>query len=221
MKIIGHRGAKGLAPENTLAAFEKALEHHVDEIELDVRVTADGITALAHDPFVTDAAGTKVDVATHTFSELQRHKPDLISLDLALATIDRRVPVIVEVKHKVPVAAVVAVVRQFLDKGWEPTDFWLASFDQRVLLALHRELPDVPKIVIETWSGVRATWRARQVGAKRLNMRSWWLWKGFLAPLHRRGWQISPYTINDPAQARRWQKYLYGIITDYPDRFEK
>lgn len=221
MKIIGHRGAKGLAPENTLQSFEKAIAHNVDEVELDVRVSRDHITVLLHDPFVTDMAGNRVEVGSHTFSELQKHKPDLASLDTAIALVARRVPIVIEVKPKVPTTQVIAILRQFLSQGWEPTDFRLASFDQKILRKLHRALPEVPKIVNESWSGVRATRRARQVATKRLHMRSWWLWVGFLRPMQRRGWQIAPYTINDPAKAKKWHKYIYAVITDYPDLFEK
>lgn len=46
----GHRGARGLAPENTLAAFEKALALGVDTLELDVGVTKDGVVVVGHDP---------------------------------------------------------------------------------------------------------------------------------------------------------------------------
>lgn len=221
MKIIGHRGAKGLAPENTLRAFEKALEHHVDEIEFDVRVTKDTVAVLVHDSFVNDPAGNKLEVATHTFAELQKHKPDLTTLELAIKLINRRVPIIIELKPGVPTKQTVQILKQCLKAGWEPTDFWLASFDQKILRELHRELPEIAKIVNESWSGTRATWRAREFNTKRLSMRSWWLWNGFLAPMQRRGWQISPYTMNDPTQVRKWQKYLYGVITDYPNLFEK
>ncbi len=221
MKIIGHRGAKGLAPENTLRAFEKALTHHVDEIELDVRVTKDGLTALVHDPYLKDPAGNKLEINKHSFAELQKHKPDLANLEAAILAINRSVPIVVELKPKVPTVQTVQILKRFLNDGWEPTDFRLASFDQKILRELHRELPDIQKIVNESWSGTRATWRARHVETKRLNMRSLWLWNGFLAPMQRRGWQIAPYTMNDPKKARKWQKYLYGVITDFPDRFER
>jgi hypothetical protein len=49
MFIIGHRGAAGLAPENTLASFKKAYELDVDMIEFDVRLTKDNIPVLMHD----------------------------------------------------------------------------------------------------------------------------------------------------------------------------
>ena len=49
IQVIGHRGAAGLAPENTLAAFEKALALGVDGLEMDVRLTADGEVVVHHD----------------------------------------------------------------------------------------------------------------------------------------------------------------------------
>ena len=47
--IMAHRGASGYAPENTMAAFEKALEMGTEGIELDVHLTADGEIVVIHD----------------------------------------------------------------------------------------------------------------------------------------------------------------------------
>jgi glycerophosphoryl diester phosphodiesterase len=60
--LQGHRGARGLAPENTLPAFERALAIGVSTLELDIGVTADGVVVVSHDPalnpaIVRDAAG--------------------------------------------------------------------------------------------------------------------------------------------------------------------
>ena len=60
--LQGHRGARGLAPENTLPAFQHALALAVATLELDVGVTADGTVVIAHDPYLNpaitrDAAG--------------------------------------------------------------------------------------------------------------------------------------------------------------------
>lgn len=62
LDLQAHRGGRGLAPENTLAAFERALETGVTTLELDVGITADGVLVVAHDPFlnpylVRDAKG--------------------------------------------------------------------------------------------------------------------------------------------------------------------
>ncbi len=51
--LQGHRGARGLAPENTLAAFQRALDLGVTTIETDLAVTKDGVLVIAHDPYVS------------------------------------------------------------------------------------------------------------------------------------------------------------------------
>jgi len=48
--LQGHRGARGLFPENTLAGFSSALAIGIDSFELDVAVTADGVPVVSHDP---------------------------------------------------------------------------------------------------------------------------------------------------------------------------
>ena len=50
--LQSHRGTRGLAPENTLPAFERALELGVDTLELDIGITADGVVVISHDPYL-------------------------------------------------------------------------------------------------------------------------------------------------------------------------
>jgi glycerophosphoryl diester phosphodiesterase len=50
--LLGHRGALRYAPENTIAAFDLALEHRCDGFEFDVRLTADGVAVVCHDPAI-------------------------------------------------------------------------------------------------------------------------------------------------------------------------
>ena len=50
--LQGHRGTRGLAPENTLAAFERALAIGVTTLETDMAVTKDGMLVISHDPFL-------------------------------------------------------------------------------------------------------------------------------------------------------------------------
>ena len=53
--LQGHRGARGLAPENTLAAFRTALAIGVTTLETDLAVTRDGVLVLSHDPHLNPA----------------------------------------------------------------------------------------------------------------------------------------------------------------------
>lgn len=221
MKIIGHRGARGLAPENTIAGLQKGLQHGVDELEFDLRVTKDGVVVLHHNPTLTDPNGQQYGIAAHSYRELLAHKTDLPTFEEALAAITRRAPLYIEVKPNEPIKPIVAIIKLHLKKGWTPDDFRLASFSQKTLLELQAALPDIQKIVIEKWSGVRATYRARQLGTKRITMNQRWLWSGFIKSMARGGYQLGAYTLNDPVKAKRWARYGLGaVVTDYPDRFE-
>lgn len=214
MKIIGHRGARGLAPENTLVSLKKAIEHKADQIEIDVRVTKDGVPILQHDTKLADQSGNNLSIAGHTYESLKARKSDLATLAEALEFINGRVPIYVEVKKKVYIAPVVEV----LSKYKHP--FMLASKSQKTLLELHQAMPKIAKLVIEPWSGVRAAYRAKQVDTNLLAMNQLFLWSGFISATNHRSYDLYAYTLNDPRKARRWAKHgLAGVITDFPDRF--
>jgi glycerophosphoryl diester phosphodiesterase len=71
MKIVAHRGASALAPENTMAAFLKALELGVDVIETDVRLTRDHQFVLSHDDNLLRLAGQPRMIDEIDLGELQ------------------------------------------------------------------------------------------------------------------------------------------------------
>jgi glycerophosphoryl diester phosphodiesterase len=69
--IFAHRGASAHAPENTLAAFELALDQNADAIELDVKLSADGHAVVIHDPTLDRTTGTHGRVKDLSLAELQ------------------------------------------------------------------------------------------------------------------------------------------------------
>lgn len=220
MLIIGHRGAAGLAPENTLASLQSALDAHVDMIEVDVRVTADSVPVLHHDPLLRTDAGKKLYIAKTSFTDLQLAKKDLLTLEAAMQFIDRRVDVNLEVKPGQAIDPIVAVVEPRLNTKWAGSDLILSSYDFKLLQRLHAAFPEIPIAVLEKWSGVRARLRADKLGTKRINMNQKWLWSGFIRSSQRGGFKLSAYTLNNPKKARRWERAgLYGCITDHPELF--
>lgn len=114
--IIAHKGASGLAPENTLASFKKALELGVDQIELDVRHTKDEEIIVFHDQrldrVTRDSLGNQVtgDVHDYTLAELKQfevgswfdsqYKNEKIpTLKEVLDLINGKTTVLIEIKH--------------------------------------------------------------------------------------------------------------------------
>ncbi len=220
MLIIGHRGAKGLAPENTLAGLQSALDAHVAMIEIDIRVTLDDVPILNHDRAIITDDGKKLDIRKTNFTKLQLAKSDLLTLEAALQFIDRRTDVIIEIKPGERVEPIAACIEPRIMKKWIESDFLFASFDFKILKELHNQFPGVPIAVIEKWSGVRATSRARKLNTKRLIMNHRWMWSGFVRSITKQGYKLTAYTLNDPKKAKRLQKHgLYGVITDSPQKF--
>ena len=68
--VVGHRGNRAHAPENTIESFAQAVTLGADAIEFDVRVTADGIPVVHHDPALTRTTDGTGEIARKTFAEL-------------------------------------------------------------------------------------------------------------------------------------------------------
>lgn len=218
MKIIGHRGARGLVEENTIPSYERAIELGVDMIELDVRLTSDGVPIIAHDP--------ELDGHVIARAPLERFK--ITNFYDAVLAINRRVPIYVEIKPGVTPEPVFAVIAKFLNNGWQAEDFLIGSFDQAILRKAHAALPDIQRIVIEGKSALRAMRRAREAHTTIIAMSDRRLWSGLIRALSRRGFTLYSYpkpkydqaVSNDPRHAAKWAAHgLAGVVTDYPDRF--
>ena len=221
MIIIGHRGAAGLAPENTLQAIEKGLAYHCDAIEIDLRVSKDKVVICHHNPDLKDSDGATWPICDHTFETLKLHAPNLCTLDEVCTVTPPQTVFILEIKPGESVEPIIACIRKQLDAGRPSDTLRIASFDQHILAQVHEQLPSVPLVVNERWSGVRATIRARQLDTPFITMQQRWLWSGFITSMHRGGFHLSAYTLNNPKKARKWARAgLYGVVTDYPDRFK-
>lgn len=219
MKIVGHRGARGLAPENTITSLKKALEHKVDEIECDVRVTKDNVVVLHHDRLITYK---KLRIKSHTYTELHTHDDDLTTLNQALEVVPESTPLQIEIKPHTKTAPIIKIIQTELKKGRKPKSLLIGSKSQAILSEMHRAFPEVQKVVIEPWSSVRAVYRARRVNTKRISMNKISLWSGVIHSLNKRGYKLYAYTLNDTEKAKAWAKNgLAGVITDYPDQFEQ
>lgn len=70
VKIIAHRGYSGIAPENTMASFERAIDIDADMIELDVQMTKDGQLVIYHDTDMTRITGVSGMISDYTYAEI-------------------------------------------------------------------------------------------------------------------------------------------------------
>ena len=207
-ELVAHRGAPRLRTENTLAAFELAIEQGADAIELDVHATADGVVVVHHDADVPERAtrGAKRQViAATSWGKLLRdvelkqgeHIPALRDV-LALAS--GRVRVYVEIKGASIERAVVDVIRD------SSADCAVHSFDHAAIAAVRALASDVPRGLLLD----RNDPRTREVGAlvERYGARDLWphtslVDERLVDDAHRAGARIVTWTVNDASSARR------------------
>jgi glycerophosphoryl diester phosphodiesterase len=213
--IYAHRGASKELPENTLAAFERALEVGADAIETDAHLTKDGRVVLAHDPD---------DFPRLTLNEARLRRPDLATLDDAL----ERFPGVVfnvDAKQTEPdmVPALVRCIR-----AHSATDrVRIASFSARNLeraraLGYEGETGLASKEVARIMFLPRAALRwfrvaghAAQVPRRAYGVR--FDTQAAIDRFHMLGLRVDFWTIDDPAEARRlFAMGADGVMTDDP-----
>jgi glycerophosphoryl diester phosphodiesterase len=111
VKIVGHRGARGIAPENTLASFQKAIDIGVDAVEFDLHVSKDGKLVVMHDPNIertTDGTGEigdfsseelgRLNAAAKFVGEIAYGVQRIPTLQQVLDLIDGKVGIYLEIK---------------------------------------------------------------------------------------------------------------------------
>src|SRR5690349_9239564 len=111
--IVGHRGARGLAPENTILGFEKAMEYDIDMIEFDIRQTKDDVLIVIHKHLRTPDGQSFV-VRNTNYEDLLKYNPDIPTAATVIETINRRVRLMVEVKKDVDPKPVAGLIKSFL-----------------------------------------------------------------------------------------------------------
>jgi glycerophosphoryl diester phosphodiesterase len=240
--VFAHRGGAGLAPENTLEAFDRGLALGADGLELDVRLSRDGIVVVHHDRTLDRTTNLRGALSGFTGDELARADAGYafqqggvwpfrgrgIGIPTLTAVLDRYrdVRVIVEMKEnrRALAQAVVDAVRRAgaLDR------VCLGSFGLRVLRAARAIEPRIATSASREevrwalyrswcrWPVARASYGGYQVpeasGSTRI------VSPAFVDAAHRSGLRVQVWTVDREADARRLRSWgVDGIVTDRPD----
>jgi glycerophosphoryl diester phosphodiesterase len=221
--VIAHRGARGHVPENTLAAFDKAIELGAPWIELDVQLHA-GKLWVFHDLRLercTNGQGRLVDHDAAALRRLDAGGGEPIPwLAEALDRIDRRAGVNVELKSADgTAAAVAAVLRDCLARGWRAEQFLVSSFHLPELREFRRLLPDVPRGVLLAGVPLDLAAAGSELGASVLSLGLDFVDPALVADAHRRGMRVYVYTVNEPDDFAHLRALgVDGVFTDFPER---
>jgi glycerophosphoryl diester phosphodiesterase len=224
--IIGHRGAAGLAPENTLEGLQVAVDLAIDGIEFDVQRSKDGVPVVFHDEDLDRVTNGTGKVWDRTLAELKALDAAILHEDYH----DVRIPTLreafellraceqllmIEVKEPWRYPGVeeqlVALIREFdlVERSQ------VRSFYHDVLHAIHRLAPEIA--VSELW--LDRVPEDDEVIYKTVNCHHILYTAENIARLHRRGVQATAWTVNELDDARRLIAMgIDELTTNYPDR---
>ena len=230
-KIIAHRGFSSIAPENTLIAFQKAIDCKADYFELDVRKTQNGSIVVIHDSSVnrTSSNDSKGEIAKMTYNDLtavkvgypakfgDQYKNEKIpTLREALELAKGKIKVCIEIKVYGVEKEVLEIVND-LDMNDEVIIF---SFYYPVLTKIRELDKTVPILFLKGSADKMTIADAKAIEASAIGVGNGTrLTKEYLDYAHMNNIEVWKYTVNKESEMQKLIDLgLDGLITDFPDK---
>jgi glycerophosphoryl diester phosphodiesterase len=212
---IGHRGASGIAYENSPSAFRLAQQLGADGVELDVHATGDGVLVVHHDYAIPEAgliSGlASADIAHHPLPNGE----EIPTLARALALLDG-LDVWVEVKSLPP--SFDDRLFETLDRGPTPQRYAVHSFDHRIVARLGQKRPSLPRGLLLASYLLDPVAVLKSAGADVLWQEAHLIDQDLVQLLHQSGCRIIAWTANTEAEISRLAKMgVDGICGNFPD----
>jgi len=219
MKIIAHRGLSESYPENTLLAFQKAIEASADGIETDLRLTADNEIVLFHDKDLNRIAKTDSKIEDLTLSELKQFDlgegESIVRVDELISLVDGKLTLILEIKYNLDTYKKLCeiLVKKIADKlDWVE----VSCFEDRVLeymhlldphIKLHKIIGNVPILEDKQFAFCNDTVSYLDVD---IALRDTVLKKGLMQKYKVIFWTVDKEDIHDQEK----EAGLYGIMSN-------
>jgi glycerophosphoryl diester phosphodiesterase len=228
--VIAHRGASGHAPENTLAAFRKAVAMGATFIETDLQMSRDARLVAIHDATVNRTTNGQGTVHDMTLSELRgldagswfgsEYAGERIPTLEELLAFSKRNDVVfyLELKPQGSWGGEHALIGALRESGEIPRTV-VISFDASVIFTLRKIEPTLMTGLLYDGQTENPLEKAVEVGARQVVVRGDLVTPGLLSAARKKDLQIVCWTVNHPAHMRMLMAAgVDGIMSDYPDR---
>lgn len=222
MLCIGHRGAMGHEPENTLLSVRKALSLGVDAVEIDVYNVEDNLIVIHDRDLARTTNGTGY-LQDHNFAylrSLDAGKGEQIpTLKEVIDTVNRQAVVNIELKGINTAKLVVDLIQEYLHQGWCEEDFIVSSFNHYELHLVTTLCPQISTGMLIyglPWDYMAI---ARKLQADIVIASLDFATSELIDTVHQHNLPIWIYTVNqhhDLNCLRAWQ--VDGIFTNYPEK---
>ncbi len=218
--IVGHRGAAGLEPENTLKSFARAIELGVDAIELDV-YCVDGALLVIHDDTLdrtTNGKGPLTGKSVGALRALDAGGGQSIPLlEEVMDLVAGRVGVNVELKGRGTARRTAAVLAHYAG-----TELLVSSFDHAELASFRATTRAIPVAPLFSRAQPNIFDVADELRAWGINLSRKIASNDLLGDAKARGYRTLVYTVNDEHEARALRESgARGVFTDFPDRVKR
>jgi glycerophosphoryl diester phosphodiesterase len=227
--IYGHRGAKGEAPENTLASFQQCLAHGVTRCELDLYLSRDGELMVIHDPTLKRTTGRRGKVSLYSAADLVSYDarqggpgwlqpcpiPRLEELFQSCAFEHWQLEV--KSASRVKAAKTVLAIRELAQRYDLLDKVTITSSSREVLRAGQRLVPEIARGLVAEYAWLDPLKVAKHYGCNLLAL-NWTLCSPErLQKAHKQGLHVSVWTVNEPALMLRLADFgVDSLITDFP-----
>ncbi|TNJ43863.1 glycerophosphodiester phosphodiesterase [Tamlana fucoidanivorans] len=221
---IGHRGAKGHLAENTIESITKALEYHVDGIEIDVHRCATGELVVFHDFTLDRMTNGTGEMAAHSFEALRKLKIDtyyqIPTLEEVLNLLCNSCLLNIELKGKNTAEGTVQIIKDAVKgKKWSYNNIIVSSFQHHELEHVFKHDKNILLGVLTKANMDEALEFAKTVNAVAIHPNVALVTRSNVKRVQELGYSVNVWTANEKATIERMKKYgVDGIISDYPDR---
>lgn len=241
MKVVGHRGAAGHAPENTMASFKKAIELGVDIVELDVHLSNDGVVVVHHDHSLDRTTTGKGEIRHHKWDQIKKldagssfserfENENVPTLEDVVKLCNKKAEILIEIKEGEKFYPeiedkIIEIIRKYNAEKW----CIIQSFRDDVIFRIHKIAPDIrlQKLFAKKFcclpvilDGKVSYFSFRKYHfVESFNILYKYATKRFIDLAHKHSKEVMVWTVNDQKDIDKMKSLgVDGIISDFPDR---
>jgi len=221
MLVIGHRGAAGLAHENSLEAMRAGMDAGADILEFDVRLTKDGVPVISHDFHTLRTHHKASIISRHTLAELHEMFKDqpIITLGQVLEEFFGKILLNIEIKGRGTAVGTLELLKKNYirsKKDWDK--FFLSSFRGSELTAARRASKEVNLALLQSENPFLFIAYYRRLGLSAVGFHRLYISDFALEIAKRLKLFTYVYTVDRPLAALMFsRKHIDGVVTNRPD----
>lgn len=222
MMIIGHRGAAGLAPENTLEALAAGYDSGADMLEFDIRMTKDNVLVLVHDSILLRTHGKFSLISRLTYQQLlDKSNGDIVRLEEVLDRYFGKIMLCIELKSRGTGKELVKLLtKHYINEPEDWQKILIASFKSFELASVRKQSSDAQLSQLHHENAFTFVAINRALKLSAVGFHRHYASRLAVEIARKSGIFVYVYTLDKPELFEKYETLgAEGIVTNYPDRF--